>query len=83
MTLWRAASVGVHLRQWAGELVIFNEATGDTHCLDRSASAMFQRLRESPQDDAELKASADFAADPLTIGETIEKLSALSLILPA
>jgi hypothetical protein len=41
---------GLVWRAWDGEIVVLNEASGDTHRLDLFASAAFEALLEAPAD---------------------------------
>jgi len=42
------AENGLVWRAWDGEIVVLNEASGDTHRLDLFASAAFEALLEAP-----------------------------------
>lgn len=41
---------GLVWRAWDGEIVVLNEASGDTHRLDVFASAAFEALLQAPMD---------------------------------
>jgi PqqD family protein of HPr-rel-A system len=41
---------GLVWRAWDGEIVVLNEASGDTHRLDLFASAAFEALLDAPTD---------------------------------
>jgi PqqD family protein of HPr-rel-A system len=45
-----AVENGLVWRSWDGEIVVLNEASGDTHRLDLFASAAFEILVETPAD---------------------------------
>jgi PqqD family protein of HPr-rel-A system len=45
-----ATENGLVWRAWDGEIVVLNEASGDTHRLDLFASAAFEALLEAPAD---------------------------------
>jgi PqqD family protein of HPr-rel-A system len=49
--LYRLATEnGLVWRSWDGEIVVLNEASGDTHRLDLVASAAFEVLLDAPAD---------------------------------
>jgi len=43
-----AEDIGLAWQSWEGEIIVFNEASGDTHRLDLVASATFEALLEMP-----------------------------------
>jgi PqqD family protein of HPr-rel-A system len=45
-----AVENGLVWRAWDGEIVLLNEASGDTHRLDLFASGAFEALLEAPAD---------------------------------
>jgi len=51
MSCWRAAGGNsLHLKFWDGELVVYNELSGDLHILDDSAAHILQALQQAPAD---------------------------------
>ncbi len=39
-----------HVRQWEGDVVVFDERSGETHVLTGLAADVFERLRRVPED---------------------------------
>lgn len=61
-----AAENGLVWRAWDGEIVVLNEASGDTHRLDLFASAAFEALLEAP---ADARSLARRLAEELNVAE--------------
>lgn len=43
---WRSAAADVAVRAWDGQIVVYDRGSGDTHCLDTVASALYACLAE-------------------------------------
>jgi PqqD family protein of HPr-rel-A system len=44
---WRVASEDLLTRSWDGQMVVYDCYSGDTHCLDRVASAVLSGVMQS------------------------------------
>ena len=54
---WRVASpAALSWRSWAGEIVVYDDGSGDTHYLEPLAAEVFERLLDAPADLDELAA---------------------------
>ena len=52
---WKVASpTALSWRSWAGEIVVYDDGSGDTHYLEPLAAEVFERLLEAPADLDEL-----------------------------
>ena len=77
-----ATENGLFWRSWNGEIVVLNEASGDTHRLDLIAAATFEALLESPADLPGLarRVAADLgASDEARIAVALETVLATFL----
>jgi PqqD family protein of HPr-rel-A system len=63
---------------WEGEIVVYNDASGDTHRLDPLAAEAFEALLEGP---ADLPALAERVARSLGVEGALEMGSALAVVL--
>ncbi len=55
---WRVASpAALSWRSWAGEIVVYDDGSGDTHYLEPLAAEVFERLLDAPADLDELAAA--------------------------
>ncbi len=71
---WRVASpAALSWRSWAGEIVVYDDGSGDTHYLEPLAAEVFERLLEAPADVDEL-------ADRVTSSLAIDRDDGLGLI---
>lgn len=82
-----ATENGLVWRSWDGEIVVLNEASGDTHRLDLVASAAFEVLLEAPVDRqtltrrvAEDLGAVDEQRIASAIGTVLAKFSELGLL---
>jgi PqqD family protein of HPr-rel-A system len=82
-----AAENGLFWRAWDGEIVVLNQASGDTHRLDLFASAAFEALLAAPADATtlarrlaeELDVPADARLDA-AVATALAKFAELSLL---
>lgn len=74
-------------REWAGEIVVLNTRTGDTHLLSPAASAIYRLLQIGPQSHVTLSerqdaesSLADRADLPELVESTLQEFFRLGLI---
>ena len=74
-------------RQWQGEVVLYNDLSGDTHLLDESALHLLNILKTSPASEPTLAASVRLAfeaddgeVEDASVAQLLAKLQALALI---
>ena len=85
---WRIApGQTLRHRNWQGEVVLYNDLSGDTHLLDESALHLLQALQNGPASEATLAAGvrAAFEADggevdDASVAQLLAELEALALI---
>jgi PqqD family protein of HPr-rel-A system len=65
----------VHWREWEGEIVAYNDHTGDTHHFADLAAWLFRRLAESPATDAMIAAAAE---DEIELPAAVDRHAALT-----
>ena len=86
--LWRVASpAALSWRSWAGEIVVYDDGSGDTHYLEPLAAEVFERLLDAPADLDELAArvAQSLAVDrddelAQAIGAVVDKFRACGLV---
>jgi PqqD family protein of HPr-rel-A system len=79
---WRASSGEVLSREWDGEMVLYDERTGATHCLDSFATHVLHHVQRRSMSEAQLAAELGLA-DPEALAQLaamIEQLAQLKLI---
>lgn len=89
--LWRITPGQTLLhRNWQGEVVLYNDLSGDTHLLGDSALHLLQVLQNGPAAERDLAAGvrAAFEAeegevDDASVADLLAELQALALIEPA
>ena len=77
-TNWRVADPdALHWRSWGREHILYNDASGDTHCIGEDAAALIRAIAVAPADrDALRSVIADVS--PETSGDDLDgKLDAL------
>jgi PqqD family protein of HPr-rel-A system len=74
-------------RTWQGEVVLYNDLSGDTHLLDESALHLLHKLQNGPAAEPELGACvrAEFEADggevdDASVAQVLAELEVLALI---
>ena len=74
-------------RNWQGEIVLYNDLSGDTHLLDESALHLLQTLQSGPLAERELAArvraafeAEDGEVDDASVAQLLAELQALALI---
>ena len=85
---WRLAPGQVlRHREWQGEVVLYNDLSGDTHLFDASALHLLQILRNGPATSDALAASVraafesdDGEVDDASVAQLLADLQALALI---
>ncbi len=85
---WRVASpAALSWRSWAGEIVVYDDGSGDTHYLEPLAAEVFERLLDAPADLDELAArvAQSLAVDrddelAQAIGAVVDKFRACGLV---
>lgn len=88
--IWRAAEGPFRRQIWGGELVVYDERSGDTHCLDRIATAVLMRLvDDGPNTPANLRDAVDGLLEAegkdhgeAIINDALETLGTLQLVRP-
>jgi PqqD family protein of HPr-rel-A system len=86
--LWRLApGQTLRHRNWQGEVVLYNDLSGDTHLLDESALHLLQALQNGPASEAGLAAGVralfeadDGEVDDASVAQVLAELEALALI---
>jgi PqqD family protein of HPr-rel-A system len=66
-------------REWDGEVVLYNDLSGDTHLLNGDATALLLALQDGPLPAPELAALLG-AADPGDLEPLLDDLAELALI---
>jgi PqqD family protein of HPr-rel-A system len=86
-TAWRFVAADVAMRTWDEQTVAYHRRSGDTHCLDRVASALLARLAQAGTlDEAALGAAVESAASPeardaaMTVANTLYELERIGLV---
>ena len=85
---WRIApGQTLRHRNWQGEVVLYNDLSGDTHLLDESALHLLQALRSGPAVEPELAAGVRTAFDgevgevaDASVAQLLAELEALALV---
>jgi len=85
---WRVASpAALSWRSWAGEIVVYDDGSGDTHYLEPLAAEVFERLLDAPADLDELAArvAQSLAVDrddelAQAIGAVVDQFRACGLV---
>jgi PqqD family protein of HPr-rel-A system len=74
-------------REWQGEVVLYNDLSGDTHLLDESALHLLHILQDGPASEPALAGAVRLAfeaedgeVDDASIAQLLAKLAALALI---
>ena len=85
--MWRVVpGQSLVFREWDGEVVLYNDLSGNTHLLDGAAIDVLQALRRRPSDAVTLAATlaGHFETDPdelsLMIEDMLAGLAALDLV---
>ena len=85
--MWRVVpGQSLVFREWDGEVVLYNDLSGNTHLLDGAAIDVLEALRQRPADAATLAAglAGHFEAGPdelsLMIEDMLAGLAALDLV---
>jgi PqqD family protein of HPr-rel-A system len=77
--VWRLTPGQTLLRHaWDGEVVLYNDISGDTHLLTETACTLLCRLQAGPADEAALALVCAVDAD--TVGSLLADLERLSLV---
>jgi PqqD family protein of HPr-rel-A system len=74
---WQLLTSSLSWRAWAGEIVVYNHESGDTHHLDPLAAEVFESLLEGSTDLGELE---ERVARSLAVEKTQELRDTLSAI---
>lgn len=88
--IWRIApGQSLRHRNWLGEVVLYNDLSGDTHLLDESALHLLQVLQGGPAEERALATSVramfegeDGEVDDASVAQMLAELAALALIEP-
>ena len=74
-------------REWRGEVVLYNDLSGDTHLLDESALHLLHTLQDGPASERALAESMRLAfeaddgeVDDASVAQLLATLAALALI---
>jgi PqqD family protein of HPr-rel-A system len=74
-------------REWQGEVVLYNDLSGDTHLLDESALHLLHILQDGPASESALAAGVRIAfeaddgeVDDASVAQLLARLQALALI---
>jgi PqqD family protein of HPr-rel-A system len=74
-------------REWGGEVVLYNDLSGDTHLLDESALHLLHALQDGPASERALAAAVrnafeadDGEVDDASVAQLLATLAALALI---
>lgn len=77
--MWRLTPGQTLLRHaWDGEVVLYNDLSGDTHLLTDTACTLLCRLQAGPEDEAALARSCAIDAD--TVESLLADLALLWLV---
>lgn len=77
MQTWRLATGSLLWREWEDEIVVYNDASGDTHRLDALAAEAFEVFLVAPADEGQL---ADRVAASLGLDRTAALQDAVAAI---
>jgi PqqD family protein of HPr-rel-A system len=83
---WRSAPDPLLVREWDGQSIIYNCTSGDTHCLDRTAHAVFSCLTGDRTLDLDQICTAtaafgdDLVPDRGRLSDAVDQLERLELV---
>jgi PqqD family protein of HPr-rel-A system len=80
---WRAATEDVAVHGWDSQIVAYDRRSGDTHCLDRTASAVLTCLLDSgalTEDDLGGRVAADDQSASDSLDAVLSELHTLGLV---